>query len=823
MERTFLEEWNLKFGSKPPEWVFHLASKHQQHMLEDIDREIGMRRANIAQLKFEIEREEYLLDWLCETKTKLQDKDRPSTTSTEASSLIVQENSQEIQVNGVCYSPDENHVVFEDSLKKDSDQKDKLNDPIDSSEDSDQKDKLNDPIDSSEGVENSPEYLSPSVEESTEKTSPLSRQDSPYCLQSVSKESFRSTTDSSEYYTAGQISSLETSIPDDNTSGESASPLFSRERITHKVLGGDVQIAKAVRRRLIEQGRHWSCQYLDLEGINDSPLLPQKSSPVLIRRSVSDPVSSVSQSVPLSIPSETTRRRVLSSVLPSLPLSSPIPPKHTEDSEPLNSLQPVVLESEEAEQKDKETESPSKDDTAQAMITDDDVKGSILHDGGSLPIVGKRGSNGIVLDALETNKILAIEDDEECDPSLLNIMASRAQNSRTPRSSLDQTRDRIRAVRLSNGDLEAYCSGSPKNRYSADGKENILADPTSDGEPVYLRKRGSTELSPLYPVSKYDRRSVTIEDDDCMTPKGELAMSLTPDSIDTMNNTNESSGSISDELISSHSDPTSAITRDRAFLISQRQNVGRQDTLTDERGAGMSRDLDILEPFDEKEVDPTLTLTRNRALGNIESTPDNKQSSSAGFLRLDSLSEDLQKALSQIRTTPEMSMATLLDLEENTEMNEQLRESYSEPSLDDLELFESGEVDEATISAYTLRNEIYGNNSTTSIPSLFMGSESVSSTCSSPPDIPNSPTHSLVNLRPSSGGKRRGRERMGNAELDSITTVGSDDGSDLSPSHVPRSSTSPLADESSDIFSPVNLRPHGRIFTTTEAPPEVSG
>ena len=804
MERTFLEEWNLKFGSKPPEWVFHLASKHQQqHMLEDIDREICMRRANIAQLKLEIEREEYLLDWLCETKIKLQDTDSPSITFTEASSLV-QENSQEIQVNGVCSSPDENHVLVEDYSNQQTDQN-----------------KLNDPVDSSEGIEKNPEYRSPSLEESTEKTCPLSRQDSPYCLESVSKESFRSTTDSSECYTAGQISSretLDTNIPDDSTSSESTSPLFTRERITHKVLSGDVQVAKAVRRRLIEQGRHWSCQFLDLEGINDSPLISENSSPVLIRRSVSDPVPSVSQSLPLSIASESTRRRLLSSVLPVVPVSSPIPPKHTEDSDP---LQPFEQKSEEIEQKDKETESSN--DTAHTMITDDDVKGSL---GGSLPIVGKRGSNGIVLDALETNKILALDEDEECDPSLLNIMASRAQTTRSPRSSIDQTRDRIRAVRLSNGDLEAYCPGSPKSRYSADGKENTLADYTGEVEPVYLRKRGSTELSPLYPVSKYDRRSVTIEDDECMTPKGELAMSLTPDSIDTMNSTVESSESISDELMSSHDDPTLTITRDRAFLISQRQNVGRKETLKSDSATDVRRDLVSLESFEEEVTDPSqsiLTLKRNTcsALDNVQSTPEKKQSG-ADFLRLDSLSDDLQKALFQIHSTPEMSMATLLDLDENVEMNEQLRESYSEPSLDDLELFESGEVDEATISAYTLRNEIYGNNSTTSIPSLFMGSESLSSNCSSPPDIPNSPTHSLVNLRPSSGGKRRERKRMGNAELESITTVGSDDGSDFSPIHVARSSVSPLADDSGDLFSPVSLRPHGRIFTESEALPEVS-
>lgn len=774
MEATFLKEWDLRFGSKPPEWVFHFPSEeseHQQHMREDFDREIRMRQTNIEQLRFEIQREEFLLDWLCQRKAKLRDTDHPPATLEGPTEC---ENSQEVHVNGDCSSPNETHVSSEDNFDK-----------------------------------------HPVEQESNQKTSLLASQSS--LLEGDNRESSRSLIDTSDYYTAaGQTSSsfetLNTDVhkkANSITSDNITRLMFPRARISYKVINSDVQIARAVKRRLIEQGLHWSCQFIDLEGKNDDSDPPESLSPISIRRTVSD--SSLSQRRLPSVTFQSDQYQVLSSCSPHTPFSVPVSSEQeASSSDTPNSLEPISQISEHCEQRDDQTETPSKDSNPLAMLVEDDTKGSTLNEAGSFPIVGKRSSNGIILDSLVTNKILAIEDSEECDP-LLNLMASHAQKTRTPRSSIDHVRDRVRGVRLSNGDLDL---GSPKGRYSMGDKENNLSDPSSEGEPSFLRKRSSTELSPVAPWYKFDRRSMNIEDDECTTPKGEISMSLTPDNIsDVTNNASESSGALSNELLD---DPERAITKERAFIVSQRPKVERNETLTLDNAADQNRNFSI-ESFD-KDSDPTRTLTRARVLDFKQSTP-NIKPTSTGFLRLDSLSEELHKALSQIRTTPEMSMATLLDLDENSEMNEKIQESYSEPSLDDLELFQSGEVDEATISAYTLRNEIFGSrsNSTTSIPSLFLGPESVSST----PDIPNSPSHPSVNLRPSSGGKRRERKRMGNAELESIATVGSDDGSDLSPAHVGRGSISPLADESSDVLSPIS-RPQGRIFGSSEPPPLVS-
>ncbi len=385
----------------------------------------------------------------------------------------------------------------------------------------------------------------------------------------------------------------------------------------------------------------------------------------------------------------------------------------------------------------------------EAMLTDKEIKS---FDSASVPIVGKRSSNGIILDSLDTNKILALEDSNE--DELLHSMGSPAQRTRTPRSSVEQAR--VKIVRLSNGDLDG---GS---RYMVQNKENSTAGP------VYrTRQRNSTELSSTF------RQSMNF-DDDCTTPKGELSMSLTPDSIIGMEDISMDNGGT--EPVHSLEDPTVAITRERATLVSQRhRDFGRSETLTHENAERLSSIKDIVvkeETISEENFVQTLTRDHTQKPSDSDGT--------ISLSRLDSLSEELQKALSQISSTPEMSMATLLDMKENSDLNERFEKSGSEnSSLDDLEL------DEATISAYTIRNcDLYG--SSTSIPSLFMGTESFSSTCSSPPDNPSSPEHSLVPLRPSSGGRSRARNRMGNADFDSIATGCSDDSCEVSPSHFAR-------------------------------------
>jgi len=234
-------------------------------------------------------------------------------------------------------------------------------------------------------------------------------------------------------------------------------------------------------------------------------------------------------------------------------------------------------------------------------------------------------------------------------------------------------------------------------------------------------------------------------------------------------------------------DPTKAITQQTATVMKHRPSFERTETLTLEAAQEMTAMLDDIDPTPKDDLPAEFS----------PKAEDIHDSNSFPLSRLDSLSEELQKALSQISSTPEMSMATLLDMDENTQMNKQLEQSNSEhSSMEDLEIFESGKIDDATISAWTLRSDMYG--SSTSIPSLYVGNDSMSSmssTCSSPPDNPASPTHTTVNLRNTGGNRHKGVRRRGNADLDSMATAGSDESTENSPAHFALGSISPLPDD----------------------------
>lgn len=125
--------------------------------------------------------------------------------------------------------------------------------------------------------------------------------------------------------------------------------------------------------------------------------------------------------------------------------------------------------------------------------------------------------------------------------------------------------------------------------------------------------------------------------------------------------------------------------------------------------------------------------------------------------------QDIQRTLSTITSAPNMSVRTLLNVHEE-EMNKRpLGTSSSEPNLLELELTESMEIDEATISAITLGNDMFGSrsNSVTSLPGLIASGDE------SPTLDLASPTCEGVSLRRASNSRKSAnRKRMGNAELD---------------------------------------------------------
>ena len=125
--------------------------------------------------------------------------------------------------------------------------------------------------------------------------------------------------------------------------------------------------------------------------------------------------------------------------------------------------------------------------------------------------------------------------------------------------------------------------------------------------------------------------------------------------------------------------------------------------------------------------------------------------------------QDIQRTLSTITSAPNMSVRALLNVHEEEMNTRPLGASSSEPNLLELELTESMEIDEATISAITLGNEMFGSrsNSVTSLPGLIASGDE------SPTLDLASPTCEGVSLRRASNSRRSAnRKRMGNAELD---------------------------------------------------------
>ena len=125
--------------------------------------------------------------------------------------------------------------------------------------------------------------------------------------------------------------------------------------------------------------------------------------------------------------------------------------------------------------------------------------------------------------------------------------------------------------------------------------------------------------------------------------------------------------------------------------------------------------------------------------------------------------QDIQRTLSTITSAPNMSVRTLLNVHEEEMDKRPLGASSSEPNLLELELTESMEIDEATISAITLGNDMFGSrsNSVTSLPGLIASGDE------SPTLDLASPTCEGVSLRRASNSRKSAnRKRMGNAELD---------------------------------------------------------
>ena len=749
MESEFLEQWNAKFGAKPPEWVLTLTSQYSaQSLLEqDVDREVDNCQARIDKLRADLDQELFLVEWLRQQKASFSSDLSKPPTSTKTQNSHVQGGHDSQAVGS---TPDD-QPTEQSSLN------------------------LNGEVEEEKGT--SPNQSSPLAQPGGH--SPTSQ---PH---SHSEESVKSTPESLEYHTAPQSvagDSSGTELEDQQKKSTSevkenglpTTPDIScRQRFAHKVDSSDVTIAKAVNRRLLEQQKlHSSCNVLNLDSVSGK--LSPADKPVFRKRAASDPSPQRSEKSELFDLKSEGGKRVLSS-----PIESPRLPKKSvqkfDNSVNVDSVKSSVPERLANGTSDKFIEKivnsqPEEGDSEIVMTSEVEKRSSKEEDSIELRQwanlgPGKRSSNGI-LDNYEGYNII-VSPDEERDPALLNVLAGRIRSG-TPRSSIDHLRDPPPEAAVANGSSETKDNTSPQ-RPSYDSQQTLVA-----------------ELSPRRGIppslAKPERASLVFSEDECITPKG--------DSDHSMNIPTE------DEEIR---------TKERSRTLVG----GQDDTLNVSRVEKLLEEVQRTQAQEGEDDTTMMTLTRNntdkfRSYGIDAEMGDSSQE----FTPLGSLDIDIQETLSKIQNAPEMSMATLLDTEENKQMNARFQARYTDPSLDDFEYTQG--IDDATISALTLSNELFSSrsNSVSSLPGLYSNSES--NTSISPPDT-DSPSHARqgVNLRNTGGAKRGNRRRMGNADLDKMTGA-SDEGSDLSPSHTlssrSMSPTSELGSLASLTMSPSSPR-----------------
>ncbi|CAI8047642.1 hypothetical protein GBAR_LOCUS26353, partial [Geodia barretti] len=254
---------------------------------------------------------------------------------------------------------------------------------------------------------------------------------------------------------------------------------------------------------------------------------------------------------------------------------------------------------------------------------------------------------------------------------------------------------------------------------------------------VTLRRRSERDNDPL-PEAK--RRSSCLEEDDCSTPKEEFSLSLGDDSL------------------------TQGLTKGMVEANSlQVQRMASDSTLR------------------QDSLEATLTPASITSGGSPTPAPGNVN---YRMSYMTAVHDSPQMAYASsgggggLRDSNQVDYMPLINESEGeTTASGRLALVASEPNLLERHMLEdSMELDEATISAVTLNNDMFGSRSgsVTSLPETLNDSQSTSTASLTEPFLsPSHTTAPVVNLRPSSGssgaGRRRNRRREGNAELDDQT------------------------------------------------------
>ena len=740
---AFLQEWNVEFKVEPPEWVFDLSADDKQS--ENVGRKIGEIKSRIEELKGELHQQFFLLNWLS--------KVRESGIFEDLSNLKYNSRRNSVHHHVQTTDREEDFVLKKQLQTTQSD---------------------------SISSEQSP--TSPNSDTTRKNSRSENRSDSDQDIFNCS-----------EHYTAGKSPNSDTSPT--NLLEEPFSPPAPahRHRFVHNVDLKDFTIAKSVHQRILEEGRHRSC--LNLSHPIDE--LSCAKSPLGKRKRFHSAPSLTPEHLSHRRLSDKSKKRIVSLPCPKFVPSSP---RTTANSTVDSTLKESKLNnSNDTQQKvvlrEKTARRPSNPMNSEDLRQ---WKGS----GGTSAVGVKRSSNGI-LDSYEGYNFI-VNNDDDSDPALLNVMASRIRGTlRSPRTSVDSSASlELEKSQVANGGSQDVMSPSDDHRNTpVPGAESVPGDSDSKNIPSFIRKRSTTSDS-----SPIKRFSYHYSDDECLTPKIEHG--------DSMFAANSPAGSDGN----SHRNSNGVIDEEESpydlTLVRQKHNssgalIDRYGTITAdnvrlmERIADQAANRHSYSSGEDRDKNESSSITPRDSHGGVEDDEALFEKSSDSYTdELGSLDIDIEYTLSKLRDKPEMSMATLLDMNENKYLN--VRHPippHTEQSSDDMEGIE---IDDATISVFTLNNNLYSSrsNSASSLPGLF--SESSGNLSTPEQELPEheSPTHLAlqgVNLRQSSGGKKLSRNRMGNADLDMMTGGAGSDNDDKSLS---RSSNSLTSEEGSIPTSP---------------------
>ena len=398
-----------------------------------------------------------------------------------------------------------------------------------------------------------------------------------------------------------------------------------------------------------------------------------------------------------------------------------------------------------------------------------------------------RSSNGQVLESAgggpAVQEVMVEKRVERSESLLSEIMSHRFSNGMEGSQLLESGDDSLVGGGEGGGGGGGKSGGEGGTGATAEGSNKVI-----------LRRRSERDNDPL-PEAK--RRSSYLEDDDCTTPKEDFSMSL-----------NSEDSNMQHGITKTMAETASTSTRE-----SQVRRPGSDATLRQES------------------FEATLTPASPSTPGNVNfrmsyttAVHDSPQMMYTAAVR-DSNQVDYMPLIDEREGELSSSSSS------TAAAGGRLQVVSSEPNLLELDhiamlLEDSMELDEATISAVTLNNDMFGSRSgsVTSLPENLEDSQSTSTASLNEPSSFLSPLHpsgsspAIVNLRQSGGSsagsaaaKRRNRRREGNAELDDQTGASLEEmltsGRFRSPSNASRSNSSAMSGVTEEVIVAMGQSP----------------